>query len=431
MRIRIAGGRVIDPAHGTDEVKDLFIAQGHVQATGAPPAGFEPRRVIYAEGQIVCPGLIDLCARLREPGFEHKGTVASESRAAASAGITTLVCPPDTKPIIDTPAVAELVHQRAEQCGLAHVRCIGALTVGLAGEQLTEMNALKHIGCVGVGNALQPVRDTDVLRRAFQYAATCGMVVHLHPEDPWLTRPGTAHEGPVSTRLGLASAPASAETIGLARALLLAEETEARLHICRLSTARAVDMLAAARQRGLAVTADVSAHQLHLTDMDVGYYNSFCHVRPPLRSQRDCNRLRAGLAEGIIDVVCSDHQPHEKDAKSAPFGATEPGISALETLLPLMFHLVDQGVLPLMDAIAAVTCNPARIMAPPPAMNPGHLGAGAPADICVFDPDEEWTFDSSTLLSAGKNSPFGGWRLRGRVTTTLVAGRIVFDGRSH
>jgi dihydroorotase len=431
MRLQITGGRVIDPANGRDGICDVFLAQGHVQALGNRPDGFEPQRVIDARGRIVCPGLIDLSARLREPGYEHKGTIASETRAAASAGITTLICPPDTKPIIDTPAVVELIHQRAEQSGLAHVKCLGALTLGLAGEQLTEMQALQRIGCVGVGNALVPVRDTEVLRRAFQYAATCEMTVHLHPEEPWLVRLGNAHEGPVSTRLGLSAVPASAETIGLLRALLLAEETGVRLHVCRLSTAQSVRLIAEARQRGVQVTADVCAHQLHLIDMDVGYYNSFCHVRPPLRSRRDCDALRDGLAQGVINAVCSDHQPHERDAKTAPFGATEPGISALETMLPLMLHLVTSKVLSMQQALAALTTKPAEVLWPTAEGRPGQLAVGSMADICIFDPDTEWTFSTDQLLSAGKNSPFGGWNLQGKVTHTLLAGRVVYEQRLH
>jgi dihydroorotase len=425
MRIKLAGGRLIDPANGVDAITDVYIAAGKIQAIGSPPRGFEVQREIAATGQVICPGLVDLSARLREPGDEHKATVASETRAAASAGITTLCCPPDTNPVIDTPAVVELIHQRAEQSGMARVLCLGALTQGLAGERLAEMFALKRIGCAGVTNGLVPIANTEVLRRAMEYAATCGLTVFLQALDPWLRNHGCMHEGAVSSRLGLPAIPETAETIALARDLLLIEQTGVRAHFCRLSTARAVEMVAEAQGKGLPVSADVCAHQLHLTDMDVADFNSMCHVQPPLRSLRDKEGLRQGVARGVISAICSDHQPHDRDAKSSPFSATEPGISALETLLPLSLRLVDQGVLGLNQALSALTEQPARILG----ITAGHLGVGANADICIFDPEADWILTEPMLISAGKNTPFLNWDFKGRVTHTLIGGRIVHEDK--
>jgi dihydroorotase len=281
---------------------------------------------------------------------------------------------------------------------------------------------LKAIGCVGVSNAMSPIGDTEVLRRAFEYAATAGLTVFLHAEDPWLGR-GCLHEGPVATRLGLPGIPETAETVALSRDLLLIEQTGVRAHFCRLSSARAVALVRAAQDAGLPITADVAAHQLHLTDIDVGYYDSFCHVRPPLRSLRDREGLREGVRAGVIGAICSDHQPHERDAKTAPFEATEPGISALETLLPLTLALVGDAVLTLPEAIAALSFRPARILG----IEAGSLAPGTPADVCVFDPRADWTLTEEALMSAGKNTPFLGWHLRGKVTHTFVSGRLVFE----
>ncbi len=423
MRTRIANGRLIDPASRTDGILDLYTADGRIRSIGEAPAGFKPERVIDARGQIVCPGLVDLSARLREPGEEYKASIASETRAAASAGVTTLCCPPDTRPIIDTPAVAELIHQRADEAGMAHVVTLGAMTQGLQGECLAEMYALKAEGCVGVSNALAPITNTEVERRAMEYAATCGLTVMLFAEDAWLRNLGVVHEGPIGTRLGLAGIPETAESVALSRDLLLIEQTGVTAHFCRLSTGRAVDMVADAQRRGLPVTADVSIYHLHLTDMDVGYYNANCHVRPPLRTERDKQGLRRGLAAEVITAICSDHQPHDEDAKTAPFSATEPGISSLEVLLPLTLRLVDDGVLDLHAALAALTYRPAKILG----LDVGTLTVGAPADVCIFDPNRPWVLTEASIQSAGKNSPFIGWELTGKVTRTLLGGITVYE----
>lgn len=423
MRIHIRNGRVIDPANGVDAVHDVYVAAGRILAVGAAPAGFEAQRVIDATGRCVVPGLVDLSARLREPGFGHKGTIESETRAAAAGGITTVCVPPDTYPVIDTPAVIELIHQRAEAAGYAHVVTLGALTAGLGGAQLSEMASLKRAGCVGVSNAYAPMADTLVLRRAMEYAASHELTVFLHAEDACLAGNGCAHEGAVSVRLGLPGIPAAAETVEVARVLMLVEQTGARTHFCQLSTARAVQMVARAQHDGRPVTADVSIHHLHLTEMDLADFNCNCKVRPPLRTQRDLDGLRTGLGNGVLGAIASDHQPHDHDAKFAPFCDAESGISSFETLLPLTLRLVDNGLLSLGDAIACLTQQPARILG----IQTGTLSTGARADICIFDPAQHWQVEADMLLSHGKNTPYGGWEMQGRVTHTLSDGRIVHE----
>lgn len=418
----IRGGRIIDPVNRLDAITDLYIADGRIAAIGEAPSAFKETETIDARGRIVCPGLIDLQARLREPGQKHKGSIASETAAAAASGITTLCCPPDTNPVIDSPAVAAQIAHRAEAAGKARVLPIGALTQGLGGEQLASMQALHTAGCQVMGNARRPITSTLVQRRALEYAATLGLTVFINAEDPWLGADGCAHEGPLGTRLGLAGIPECAEVIAISRELILIEQTGVRAHFGQLSTARAVEMIAEAKAKGLDISADVSAHQLYLTDLDVADFNSLCHVRPPLRSQRDRDGLRQALADGVINAVCSDHQPHDRDAKLAPFAATEPGISALETLLPLTLRLAEEGVMTLGEAISRLTCEPARILG----IEAGRLNPGTIADICIFDSEQLWSVSEEKLVSAGKNTPFLGWEMKGRVTHTLLEGRLVY-----
>ncbi len=421
MNISIHNGRLIDPANALDKNTALHIADGRILAVGEAPEGFVAEQVIDADGGWVIPGIIDLQARLREPGHEHKGTIESESRAAAAGGVTTLCMPPDTDPVLDEPAVAEQVRNRAKAADRTWVLPLGALTQGLRGEQLAEMLALKEAGCVAVSNARRAIASTLVLRRAFEYAATLGLTVFLQPEDPHLAS-GCMHEGPVSTRLGLPGIPDEAEVIALSRDLEMVEQTGVRAHFGQLSSARAVERIAEAQARGLPVSADVSAHQLHLTDIDVAGFNSQCHLRPPLRSQRHREALRAALSIGTIQAICSDHQPHDRDAKLAPFAATEPGLSGLETLLPLTLKLVDEGVLSPMQAVATLTSGPAGVLA----LESGRLSPGAPADVAVVDPEADWILEAASMHSRGKNSPFLDWSLKGRVMHTLHAGRPVY-----
>ena len=427
MSISIIGGRLIDPAHHIDDQLDLHIDGEQVVAIGDAPAEFSPEEVIDARGQVVCPGLVDIAASLREPGYEHKGTLASEAAAAASGGITTLVCTPDTDPVIDNAAVVELIHRLARKLGRARILATGALTRGLNGQQLSEMAALQRAGCVAVGNAQAPLVSTLVERRALDYAATFGLTVFLRPEDRHLKADGCIHEGAVAARLGLPGIPSAAESVAVARDLALAEHTRARVHFRALSTHSAARMLREGQQAGLAVSADVAAHQLHLTETDVDGFDAQCRVSPPLRTLTDRDALRAAVADGTIAAICSDHQPHEPDAKQRPFPETEPGISGLETLLGLTLRLVDEGVLDLATAIARVTNGPADILGLPY----GRLNLGATADVCVFDPSAHFTVDAAHMHSEGHNTPFDGWDLPGRVTHTVFNGRIVYSAAGN
>ncbi len=422
MNIAICGGRLVDPAYHIDTVTDVFIAEGKIAGIGRPPSGFSIDQIIDARNQIVCPGLIDLCARLREPGLIHKATIASETGAAAAAGITTLVCPPDTDPVINEPSVVELISRLTKAAGKARVIALGALTHCLRGERLAEMAALKDVGCVGVSDGGHPVTNTLVLRRALEYAATFDLTVFLTPLDTWL-RHGIAHEGQVATRMGLPAIPIAAETGAMARDLELIRDIGVRVHFGRLSCARSVELMARAQSEGLQVTADVAIHNLHLTDIDLAGFDSQCHVQPPLRGLVDRDALRNGLASGVVGAVCSDHQPHERDAKLAPFGDTEPGISGLETLLALSLRLVHDETLPLAVVLERLTCGPARILG----LDSGHLRVGGIADICIFDPEARWKVKTDNLLSRGQNSPFLGWELRGQLTHTLFEGQLVYE----
>lgn len=421
LRFHIRGGRVIDPAADVDTVTDLFIAKGRIVGLGAAPEDFTADATLDASGCIVCPGLVDLSARVREPGQEHKATIATETRAAAGGGITTLCCPPDTSPVIDTPAVAELIRLRASECGKARVVTLGALTRGLAGEQLSEMAALRKAGCVGVSNALRPMANSLVLRRALEYAATFDLTVFLYANDHWLANEGCAHEGRVATRLGLPGIPEAAETAAVAHSLALIAETGVRAHFCRLTSGRAARMVARARFDGLPVTADVAIPYLYLTENDLSEFDSQCHVLPPLRTVEDRQQLRDALQNGTFQAICSDHQPHEPDAKSGPFPATEPGISGLDSLLPLALRVVEDKVMTLPELLHRLTCGPARILGLPA----GTLATGTAADICIFNPELTWVLDNSTLRSQGHNTPFAGWEMKGRVVYTLLGGRLV------
>jgi len=425
MSMHIINGRIIDPANDVDEVTDLFIDDGKIAAVGRAPNGFLPKRTLNASNQIVIPGLVDIAAHLREPGQEYKATIASETCAAAASGITTLCCSPDTEPVADSPAEIKFIQQQAENAGYCRVHTIGALTSGLQGKVLSEMAALKQGGCVGIGNALNPLISTLVLRRAMEYAASQQLTLFLHPIDHALSDHGCVHEGQIATRLGLPGIPAAAETVALGQQLELVELTGIRTHFCRLSTARAAKMISRAIHEGLPVSADICAHQLFLTEMDVSDFNSLCHTMPPLRTQRDLEGLRASLRSEAMVAISSDHQPHELDAKRAPFPETEPGISALESLLPLTLRLVEEGVLNLPAAIALLTHKPASVLK----VDAGTLSVGSPADICIYNPDTTWEFKAEQLLSQGKNTPFNGWLFRGKVTHTLLEGKIVYEAK--
>ena len=423
MRIQIKNGRIIDPANGIDRLADVFVADGAIVSHGGtPPAGFIAEGTVDATGCIVCPGLVDLSARLREPGFEYRATLESEMAAAAAGGVTSLACPPDTDPPLDEPGLVEMLKHRARLPEFAHVYPVGALTVGLAGQRLPEMAELAEAGCVAFGQANTAVFDTQVLLRAMQYAATFGFSVWLQAQDPHLAKGGVAHDGAIAARLGLTGIPVVAETIALATQLHLARETGARLHLTRISSAAGLEMIRAARAAGIAVTCDVAAHHLHLSENDIGWFDPHCRLDPPLRTSFDRDALRAGLADGSIDALCSDHTPVDDDAKQAPFGEVEVGATGLELLLPLTLKWATEMKLPLAIALARVTSDPARIMDIPA----GSLAHGSIADICVFDPDATVRISRQTLRSQGKNTPFLGRELKGRVRCTLIEGQLAY-----
>jgi len=418
----LANGRILDPASGFDGDGFLAIRDGVIESCGAtrPEGSFD--ETIDARGRWVMPGIVDLAARFREPGASHKATFASETRAAQAAGITAVTIPPDTQPPIATPAIVDRIRGIAGRVGGLDVYPLGALTQNLAGESLAEMSALKQAGCVGVSNAAAGLRDSLVGRRALDYAQGLGLTVHVFAQNPALANRGCAHEGPVATRLGLPPIPVAAEVSAIRFWISLVEDTGAAVHFGRLSTARGVEMVGSARRLGLPVTADVAAHQLFLTAEDVAGFNALCHVMPPLRSAEDRDALRAGVRDGIVGAVCSDHQPHEADAKINPFPLTEPGISGLETLLPLTLQLVADGVLTPLQMAERLALGPARILG----VAAGVLARGERANVVVVDPADAFDLSPETWRSAGRNTPFLGRRMPGRARFTLHGGAVVY-----
>jgi dihydroorotase len=418
MRLLIKGARVVDPASGRDAIGDVCVADGRI----AQPAG-TPDRVLEARGLVVAPGFIDLAARLREPGYEYKATLESEMDAAVAGGVTSLACPPDTDPPLDEPGLVDMLRRRAKALSRARVYPVGALTVKLAGKQLTEMAELAESGCVAFSQANVPVADTQVLWRALQYAATFGLPVWLRAEDACLAKGGVAHDGEVATRLGLAGIPAFAETIALAQLFELVRATGARVHICRISSAAGVAMLRRAKHDGLPLTCDVAIHHLHLSEMDLGFFDSSCRLEPPLRSQRDREALAAALADGTIDCAVSDHTPVDEDQKLLPFAEAEPGATGLELLLPLALKWGMERKLTLAQTLARITSEPARVLG----VASGRIEPGAPGDLVLFDPNAAWRVTPAALKSQGKNTPFLGLELAGRVRATIVAGNVVYE----
>jgi dihydroorotase len=427
MKLHIKNGRLIDPANGIDAQQDLFIAAGKVVAVGKAPDGFIASHTIDASGLIVAPGLVDLSARLREPGYEYKATLESEMQAAMQGGVTSLVCPPDTEPVLDEPGLVEMLKHRARSLNQAHVYPLGALTVGLKGEALTEMAELTEAGCIGFSQAEEPILDTTVLMRAMQYAKTFGYTVWLRPQDPHLGRGGIAHSGPVASRLGLSGVPVMAETVALYTIFELMRATGVSVHLCRMSSAAGIDLVRTAKKEGLPVSCDVGAHHVHLTDVDIGFFDSNARVTPPFRSQRDRDAIRQGLLDGTIDVICSDHTPVDDDEKLLPFGEASPGATGLELLLPLALkwaeECVDKTPQRLAKAIAKITSDAARVTG----LASGQLSVGSMADVCIFDPAVRWKVDAKALASQGKHTPFLGYELSGQVKATVVAGHIAFE----
>jgi len=433
MQTLITNARLVDPRSGRDERGVLALADGRIVAAGrSAPHDFTAERTIDAAGAVVAPGLVDLCARLGEPGHEHEGMLESELAAAVAGGVTSVVCPPDTDPVLDEPGLVEMLKFRARSLDLARVFPLGALTRGLGGEAITEMAELTEAGCIGFGQADVAIRDTLVLHRALQYAATFGFTVWLRPNDAWLGQ-GVAAKGPLATRMGLSGVPVLAETIAMETFFELVRDTGARVHLSRLSSAAGVELVRRAKAEGLPVGCDVSIHQLHLIDVDMGYFDAATRLVPPLRQQRDRDAIRAGLADGTIDALVSDHTPVTEDAKHRPFAEAEPGATGLELLLGLALKWGESMRLDLASTLAAVTSRPGAVLVRSSlgdASAPSGLAIGAPADLCVFDADCSWAVDTNRLCSCSRHTPFAGHELRGRIRWTLVAGRVAHEDRS-
>ncbi|HIF18334.1 MAG TPA: dihydroorotase [Cycloclasticus sp.] len=422
MNILIKNGRVIDPVNERDVIQDIAISGGKIQHVGDVPASFVADISIDASDKLVLPGFVDLNASLREPGYEHKATIASETKAAVAAGYTTVCCLPNTQPVLDTPSVAQLILDKAEAAGYAKVRPLGALTVALEGTTLSEMYALKKAGCVAMSQAPNSNPNSQVLRRALQYASTHDILVVLKPEDTAIKDDGCIHDGAISSKLGLPGIPTSAETVAIAQIIELAEETGARVHLTGISSARAVSMIARAQFTNNAISADVHAHQLHLTELDVGTFDANHHTSPPLRTAEDRDALIAGVVQGVFSVS-SGHRPHEEEAKQAPFPSTESGTSSLETVFPLMLKLVSDGLMDWSQLVSRLASGPAEILG----LDVGNLSIQSAADICIVDPKTTWLVNENHWLSRGINTPFWGHQMTGQVTHTLVNGRLVFE----
>ncbi len=423
MKIHIKNGRVIDPKNNIDSQLDVFIGAGKIIGLGKAPEGFIANQTIDANDLIICPGLVDLSARLREPGDEYKATLISELQAAVAGGVTSLACPPDTDPVLDEPGLVEMLKHRAKQLNLAHVYPLGALTRQLQGKILSEMGELREAGCVGFSQANIAITDTQVLWRAMEYAATFGFTLFLHAEEPFLAKDGVAHDGEIASRLGLKGIPSAAEALALASILRIAKETGAKVHISRLSTAEGVGMIREAKKQGINISCDVSANHLHLTEHDIGFFDTNCHLKPPLRTQRDKDALTAGLRDGTIDAICSDHTPVDDDAKLAPFAEAEIGATGLELLLALTLKWAQQEKVDLLTSIALVSLASAKILGIPA----GNLSLNSDADICIFDAKQYWKISPGALKSQGKNTPFNGLEMAGKVKFTLVHGQVVYQ----
>lgn len=423
MKIHIKNGHVIDPKNNINTKQDIYIAAGKILGVGNKPSNFAPNQTIDATGLIVSPGFVDLSARLREPGSEYSATLVSELNAATAGGVTSLACTPDTQPVLDEPGLVEMLKYRAKQINLANVYPLGALTRQLNGKLLTEMCKLTEAGCVGFSQADSAITDTQVLWRACEYAATFGYTLFLRAQDEYLAKNGVAHDGEMASRLGLKGIPAAAEGLAIASILRIAQETNTKIHLCRLSTAEGVALVRDAKRQGIQVTADVSAQHIHLTDFDIGYFNTHANLKPPLRSQRDKDALCAGLKDGTIDAVCSDHTPVNDDAKLLPFAEAEAGATGLELLLPLALKWASQHKLSVLDAISKITSQSAAILG----IAGGNLSIGSNADIAIFDPEQVWTVTPNQLVSQGKNTPFLGIEMMGKVQYTLLHGQITYQ----
>jgi dihydroorotase len=422
--ILIRGGRVVDPGRGHDEVTDVYLVEGRVEAVGRTIGNPDGATVVDARGQVVAPGFIDLHVHLREPGQEDLETVASGAMAAAAGGFSAVCAMPNTDPVCDNQGVVGFVKAQAQRAGKARVYPIGAISLGQQGQQLAEFGELVGAGAVAVSDDGKPVVSSHLMRTALEYARTFGIPVADHCEEPTLSAGGVMHEGTVSTRLGLKGIPAAAEEIMVARDILLAELTGGHVHLCHMSTRGSVELIRRAKERGVRVTAEACPHHFTLTHEACVGYDTNAKMNPPLREEADREAIRQGLKDGTLDVIVTDHAPHHYDAKEREFDDAPNGIIGLETSLGLaLTELVRSGLLSLSELVARMSTIPARIFKLPG----GTLAPGAPADVVVFDPGMEWTVRPDEFHSRSRNTPFTGRRLFGRATTTVVRGQIVFQ----
>ncbi|HMZ55797.1 MAG TPA: dihydroorotase, partial [Nitrospira sp.] len=422
MKLLIQGGHVIDPGR-VNGVADVLIDNGAIAAVGpklAVPAG---ATVIPAAGRLVVPGFVDLHVHFREPGFEYKETIQSGTEAAVAGGFTTVCAMPNTNPVNDNQAVTEFMLERAKAAGNAHLYPIGAITKRSEGKELAEIGDLRRAGCVAISDDGKPVMNSLVMRRAMEYARAFDVPVVDHCEDLHLSEGGCMNEGVISTELGLPGIPSAAEDVMVARNVSLAELTGARLHLAHISTAGSVRMVREAKARGLKVTAEACPHHFTLTEEVTRGYNTHAKMNPPLRTSADVQAIKDGLRDGTIDVIATDHAPHATQEKQQEFTEAPFGIVGLETALSLTLALVEEGVLTLESAIDKLSTAPAKAFS----LNAGTLAVGAPADVAIVDPDRQWEVDPSRFRSKSRNTPFAGWTVKGRVTTTIVSGRVVYE----
>ena len=418
--LTIQNAEIVDPTGQLTGSLNIHIQHDKVIAIGAAPAGFEAQRSIDADGLLAAPGLIDCYARLREPGYEKKADIQSETRAALAGGITSILCSPDTDPVIDEVATVELINRRTQDAGFSRVLPLAAMTRQLDGERLAELATLQSAGCVGATNADVPMANTLVVRRAMEYAKTFDVTLVFAPTDPWLKAAGCAHEGAVATRLGLPGIPIAAETVALSMLIELTRQTGARVHFSRITSARGTELIAAAKASGLAVTADTTIGHLFFTESALSEFDSNYHSVAPFRSEADKTGLRKAVIDGTLDAVCSDHSPHDPDAKLAPFPSTEPGLSTIDTFLPMLLQFGREEGLEPAQTLRSATTGPAQVFG----LGYGQLAAGQTADIVLLDPAADVEVSMQSLLSRGKNSPLIGQTLKGKTRHSLVAGRV-------
>jgi dihydroorotase len=426
VRTRIAGGTVVDPVAGTAVLADVLLDGDRIEAVGAPGSLDAEAQVIDATGQLVLPGLVDIHVHLREPGQEYKETVATGVAAALAGGFTSVACMANTNPVNDSSAVTQFILDRAKVANGARVYPIGALSVGLAGERLAEIGEMHRAGIVAVSDDGRPVMDAGLMRRALEYTRMFGLPIIAHEEDDNLCCGGVMNEGVTALRLGLRGRPAAAEDVMVARDIALAELTGGRVHVAHVSTAGAVELIRAARARGVAISAEVTPHHLFLTDEAVGEYDTNAKMAPPLRSAADVAAVRAGLADGTIEAIATDHAPHHADEKDVEFDHAAFGIVGLETALGLGLRLVAEGLLDLPTLIARMSVGPARLLGLPA----GTLAPGAHADVTLVDAERRWKVSARAFRSKSRNMPYEGWDMTGRVTTVLVGGRIVHEDKA-